>query len=162
MKLDGSVSKFSHKSQDSHAIANQIVVILSFAAASISLWPANLLQSLLRTGFTSVPDVWFYCSLPIFQNRERASANCTSNFVSSFRGYLLWENTFLNLINRFVFLYISQQEIYNLYYFIILYYYYFNLYYIILKYKTKIRNIHQLRLIYIVRLKNIYSKIFKI
>lgn len=67
-----------------HAIANQIVVILSFAAASISLWPANLLQSLLRTGFTSVPGVQFYCSSPIFSvSRTRASANCTSNFASS-------------------------------------------------------------------------------
>jgi len=35
------------------AIAKRIVVILSFAAASIPLWPANPRQSLLRTGFTS-------------------------------------------------------------------------------------------------------------
>jgi len=35
----------------SRAIAKRIVVILSFAAASIPLWPTNLL--LLRTGFTS-------------------------------------------------------------------------------------------------------------
>lgn len=35
--------KFSHKLQDTRAIANQIVIILSFAETSIPLWPANLL-----------------------------------------------------------------------------------------------------------------------
>lgn len=98
-------SRINH---EAHAIAYQIVVILSFAAASISLWPANLLQSLLRTGFTSVPGVWFYYSSPIFQYRGRTSANCTSNFVSP---WLLAIRRHVLKYDRFVFLTLNLQKI---------------------------------------------------
>lgn len=83
--------KFSQINREAHAIANQIVIILSFAATSIPLWPANLLQSLLRTGFASVLLSGFIAARLFF---TIADANSTSNFVYD----LLWRRHVQDLV----------------------------------------------------------------
>jgi len=86
-----SFCKFSQINREAHAIANQIVIILSFAATSIPLWPANLLQSLLRTGFASVLLSGFIAARLFF---TIADANSTSNFVYD----LLWRRHVQDLV----------------------------------------------------------------